>query len=226
MTSASQKILIVDDEEDLTWSISRSLRKENGQHEIICVNSGDEALNFLNQISFDLLISDIRMPGQDGFMLLNYVKKNRPDMRVIIMSAWYGAEIKAMVEKTSNIYYIEKPFDIGDLKKIIHQALKKTNNKYKNRLIDQKLKDVIKNSYRKKFNGCLNVSNGRENGVIHFRSGEVIHVQVGEIEGEGAFLDVLNWNNFKYDTIFTNQPVKKTISHDWKMLIEKYNSQI
>lgn len=226
MTSASKKILIVDDEEDLTWSISRSLRKENGQHEIICVNSGNEALNFLIQISFDLLISDIRMPGQDGFMLLNHVKKHQPDMKVIIMSAWYGAEIKAMVEKTSNIYYIEKPFDIGDLKKIIYQALNYKPNRYKDCLMDLDLKDIIKHNWRNKFNGCLNVSNGRENGVIHFRSGEVIHVQVGEMEGEGAFRDVLNWNNFKYDTTFTNKPVKKTIIHDWKMLIENCNSQI
>jgi len=226
MTSTSKKILIVDDEEDLTWSISRSLRKENGQHEIICVNSGDEALNFLNQISFDLLITDIRMPGQDGFMLLDYVKKHQPDMKVIIMSAWYGVEIKAMIEKTSNIFYIEKPFDIRNLKKIINQALDNSPRSYKERLLDIDLKDIIKHNWRNKFNGCLNVSNGRENGVIYFRSGEVIHVQVGEMEGENAFLDVLNWNNFEYDTIFTNSPVKKTISHDWKMLIENCNSQL
>jgi CheY-like chemotaxis protein len=225
MTSASKRIVIVDDEEDLTWSISRSLRKENGRYEIICVNSGDEALNFLNRISFDLLISDIRMPGQNGFMLLSYVKKHQPDMKVIIMSAWYGAEVKTIFERTSNIYFIEKPFDIGNLKNIINQALDNKPDKYKDRLIDLNLKDIIRHNCQKKLNGYLNVSNGKENGEIHFRAGEVIHVQVGEMEGEGAFLDVLNWNNFEYDTVLTNKPIKKTIGQDWKMLIERCNPQ-
>jgi DNA-binding response OmpR family regulator len=219
MTSASKKILIVDDEEDLTWSISRSLRKENEKYEIICVNSGDEAFKFLNRISFDLLISDIRMPGQDGFTLLSYVTKHHPDMKVIIMSAWYGTEIKAIVERTWNIYYIEKPFDIRNLKAIINQALNNTSNKYKNRLIDLSLKDIIRHSCQNKLNGYLNISNGKANGIIHFRAGEVIHVQVGEMEGENAFLDVLKWNCFEYNTILTNKPIKKTIDLNWKTLI-------
>lgn len=225
MTSTSKKILLVDDEEDLTWSISRSLRKENEQYEIICVNSGDEALKFLNRISFDLLISDIRMPGQNGFTLLSYVKRYHPAMKVIIMSAWYGIEIEAIVEKSSNLYYIEKPFDIRYLKKVIDQALMNTSDKYKNRFIDLSLKDIIRYNCQNKINGYLNISNGKKNGIIHFRCGEVIHAQVGEIEGECAFLDVLNWNNFEYDTILTNKPIKKTINNDWKMLIEKYNLQ-
>ena len=223
MTSVSQKILIVDDEEDLTWSISRSLRKENGRFEIICVNSGQEALNFLKRIPFDLLISDIRMPGQNGFNLLNYVQKHQPSMKIIIMSAWYGAEIKTIIERKPNIYYIEKPFDIAILKNLINKALHNKSTKFINRLIDLNLKDIIRYNSKKKLNGYINVSNGQENGEIHFRAGEVIHVQVGEIEGEGAFLDVLNWNHFKYDTVLSNKPIKKTIGQDWKMLIEGCN---
>jgi len=153
MTSTSKKILIVDDEEDLTWSISRSLRKENGQYEIICVNSGDEALNFLNQISFDLLISDIRMPGQNGFKLLSYVQKHQPDMKVIIMSAWYGAEIKTSFERTSNIYYIEKPFDIGYLKNIINQALHSKTDKY-TVLTNKPVKKTIGQNWKRLIERC------------------------------------------------------------------------
>jgi two-component system response regulator (stage 0 sporulation protein F) len=152
MTSTSKKILIADDEEDLTWSISRSLRKENEQYEIICVNSGDEALNFLKKISFDLLISDIRMPGKNGFMLLSYVKKYHPEMKVIVMSAWYGSEIKELVEKTTDMHYIEKPFEISHLKKIINQVFYAVSDDYKSRLVDFSLKDIISYNCLNKFN--------------------------------------------------------------------------
>jgi len=225
MTSASQKILIVDDEEDLTWSISRSLSKENEPYEIICVNSGDEALKFLRQIRFDLLISDIRMPGEDGFRLISYVKKHHPDMKVIIMSAWYGNEIKEMIERTTDIFYIEKPFEIQELKDKIYQAFHPTAAGYNKRFIDLSLKDIIRYNCQHKLNGFLNVSNGKENGVIYFRSGEVIHARVGEREGESAFLDVLNWNRFEYDTVLTDVPMKTTINSNWKTLLNRYDSE-
>lgn len=224
MTSTSKKILIADDEDDLTWSISRSLRKENEQYEIICVNSGDEALKFLKRISFDLLISDIRMPGKNGFMLLSYVKKHHPDMKVIVMSAWYGSEIKEIVEKTTDMFYIEKPFEISHLKKIIYQVFYSVANEYKSRLVDLSLKDIIRHNCQNKFNGSLNVTNGKESGIIYFRAGEVIHVQVGTMEGENAFRDVLNWNDFDYDTVLVCKPMKKTIDNGWAMLLEKCDS--
>ena len=227
MTSISKTILIADDEEDLTWSISRSLRKENEHYDIICVNSGDEALKFLKQIPFDLLISDIRMPGQDGFMLLSYVKKYHPDMKVIMMSAWYGSEIEEIVEKTLDMFYIEKPFEIGHLKSIINRAFYySVSDKYKGRLIDLSVKDIIRHNCQNKFDGSLSITNGKENGIIYFHAGEVIHVQVGKMEGESAFRDVLNWNSFEYDTVFTTKPTKKTIYSGWKMLLDKCDSNI
>jgi len=161
MTSTSKRILIVDDEEDLTWSISRSLRKEDEQYEIICVNSGDEAVKFLNRISFDLLLSDIRMPGQNGLMLLGYAKKHFPDMKVIIMSAYYGPEIEALLGNRSDMFYVEKPFEIQYLKKVINWA----------------------------FND-------------------------------------MNWHDFEQDSVFAEKQIGETINLDWKLLLEKCNSEM
>jgi len=225
MASASKRILIVDDEEDLTWSISRSLRKENEKYRVICVNSGDEALEFLNRFSFDLLLSDIRMPGKNGFTLLNYARKYFPQMKVIIMSAWYGPEVKEIVEKTTGISYLEKPFEIQHLKNVINKTFRKVANDYKHRFLDLSLKDIIAYNCQHKFNGSIIITNGTKNGAIYFRSGEVIHAQVGELEGESAFVDVLNWHNFQYDTVLTDTPTKETISRGWKVLLDNCNSE-
>lgn len=221
MTSTSKRILIVDDEEDLTWSIARSLRKQSEQYEIICVNSGDEAIEVLKRLSLDLIISDIRMPGTDGLVLMELINQYQPEIKVIIMSAWEDPEIKALINKRNGICYLEKPFDINDLKQTIYQAFQSSGNRYKSRLIDVNLKDIIRHNCQNKFNGHLKITNGNKNGVIYFRAGEVIHAQVGELEGEKAFLDVLNWNDCQCDTVLTDAPIKKSIHQDWKTLLEK-----
>jgi len=119
MRSKANKILIVDDEEDLTWSISKSLLRENDLLEIICVHSGDEALKVLEKISIDLVISDIRMPGTSGLDLLENIRENYPKTKMIIMTAYGSPDIEEKIKNTENAYYVEKPFDIHELKNLI-----------------------------------------------------------------------------------------------------------
>ncbi len=224
MADTSKKILIADDEEDLTWSISRSLRKENQGYEILCVNSGDAALKMLERHSFDLLISDIRMPGRDGFSLLNFVRKQYPRMKVIVMSAWHRDEIQKIVKNDSMMHYIEKPFDINDLKAMIAKALNGKVDNYETRLVNLSLKEIVRRNCQKKFNGSIRVTNGQEQGTIYFKAGQVIHVAIGSLEGENALRNMLNWSRFDYDTALLDQPSTTTIHAGWKVLAENNDS--
>ena len=73
-----KKVLIVDDEETLTWSMSKSLSKDRDKYEVIVANNGKEALNLLKTNKIDLVISDIRMPDINGLDLLVKIKKEYP----------------------------------------------------------------------------------------------------------------------------------------------------
>ena len=79
MSKKCQTVLIVDDEEDLTWSISRRLGKAWDHIHILCANSGKEALQIMGDQTVDLLITDIRMPEMDGYQLVQQVKKMYPN---------------------------------------------------------------------------------------------------------------------------------------------------
>ena len=82
-----KKVLIVDDEETLTWSMAKSLSKDKDKYEVIVANNGREALNQLKANRIDLVISDIRMPDINGLDLLVKIKKEFPETNVSIMTA-------------------------------------------------------------------------------------------------------------------------------------------
>ena len=123
MLENKKRILIVDDEEDLTWSISRGLIKDKNALEVMCANSGYHALKTLSEHSVDLLVTDLRMPGVDGFCLLNEVMDRYPKTRVIVMTAHGSQEVKDRLRTRGEPGYIEKPFEINDLRKLIYDRL-------------------------------------------------------------------------------------------------------
>jgi DNA-binding NtrC family response regulator len=124
MSRKKKRILIVDDEEDLTWSISRKLSRDQDNLEITCANSGLSALEMLSNRRYDLMITDLRMPGLSGWQLLDEVKKKYPDTPVIVMTAYGSLEVQEALKQWGETGYIEKPFEINDLRKLIVHSLK------------------------------------------------------------------------------------------------------
>ena len=76
MTGMQKRVLIVDDEEDLTWTLARKLSKDQDKFQLITVNSGREAKEVLSQLPVDLVITDVRMPEVSGLELLEEIKNN------------------------------------------------------------------------------------------------------------------------------------------------------
>ena len=119
MNNHKKTILIVDDEEDLTWSISKGIVKDRNVLEVICANSGNRALKILSEFKVDLIITDLRMPGINGLQFLNEVKVRYPHIQIIVMTAYGSIEVKEALERWGQTGYIEKPFEINDLRKLI-----------------------------------------------------------------------------------------------------------
>lgn len=66
----ARKVLVVDDEETLTWSMTKTLAKDTDQYEIIIANTGTDALQILEKSPVDVVVTDIRMPDINGLDLL------------------------------------------------------------------------------------------------------------------------------------------------------------
>ena len=105
----NERIMIVDDEPDMLMLL-KMIIQDNTQYEVETTNNPAECLELLKQSRFDLVITDLKMPGIDGMELFKELRELIPDLPVIIITA-YGLEEaadKAIVEGISD--FITKPF--------------------------------------------------------------------------------------------------------------------
>jgi CheY-like chemotaxis protein/predicted regulator of Ras-like GTPase activity (Roadblock/LC7/MglB family) len=218
MTDESKRVLIVDDEDDLTWSISKHLAKDKSQYELICVNSGKKALDVLSQVPVDLVISDIRMPEISGLDLLVKIKDYYPTTKVIIMTAYGSSEIHEEANKRGCFKYIEKPFEINDLRQLILEGIAQKKG-FKGTITDFQLSDLIQMNCLGRVTSALYVSQDENRGVIYFSEGNIVHAEYGEIEGEDALYEMLSWSGGNFTSKRGEEAKKETIIKGWQSLL-------
>lgn len=119
------KILVVDDDASIRNMLSIVLKKDN--YEVTCADSSESALKFLKDQSFDLIISDIKMPGISGIDLLKKIKVIRAEIPVIMITAFASANDAVEAMKLGAEDYITKPFNLDELKLIIEKSIYKKN---------------------------------------------------------------------------------------------------
>lgn len=116
------KVLIVEDNPDLLKTLKRGMVKYNDKFETVAARDGAEAIAVLKKIDIALLVTDIKMPRIDGLSLLAFMKKKRPGIPCIVMTAHGTAQIREKIQKDV-LKFIEKPFLLDDLAKVIIPAL-------------------------------------------------------------------------------------------------------
>jgi two-component system response regulator PilR (NtrC family) len=119
----NNSILIVDDELSMREFLEILLAKEG--YRVRCAASGEEACAVLDKEIFDLVITDIRMDTIDGIAVLRKAKEVNSETPVIIISAFATAETAVEAMKDGAFDYIPKPFDTGEFKKIVRDAIHK-----------------------------------------------------------------------------------------------------
>ena len=116
------RILVADDQEMMRDSLAATLAREG--HEIVAAGDGAAAVARLNSTTrFDLLITDLKMPKMTGIELLQEAKKLRPDMPVVLMTAFATVSTAVEAMKLGAYDYIQKPFDGDEIKLLVDRTL-------------------------------------------------------------------------------------------------------
>lgn len=133
------KILVIDDEQGLRDMLSFELGQQG--YEVVTASNGKEGIKKAKEEKFDLVISDIKMPGMDGITVLEEIKKIDPQMEVI-MATGYGTMETAIESLRKGAYdYINKPYNIDELLVILKKAIEKQQLVFENKKL---LVDLVK----------------------------------------------------------------------------------
>jgi two-component system response regulator PilR (NtrC family) len=116
-----KKLLIVDDEKSMREFLAIVLRKEG--YYVTAVADGESALRLLEQDIFDLVMTDMKMPGMDGLALLRAVKQISPRTIVLMITAFASTENAVEAMRAGAYDYLTKPFQIDEVKLLINKAL-------------------------------------------------------------------------------------------------------
>ncbi|MEW6361919.1 MAG: sigma-54-dependent transcriptional regulator [Pyrinomonadaceae bacterium] len=116
-------ILIVDDEQSYRQLLT--LVFESDGHSIRTASNGREALELIKAEPADVIITDVRMPDMDGIELLKSAREYQPDIGVVLMTAFASVETAREAFKLGADDFIQKPFDVEELKLIVRKTLEK-----------------------------------------------------------------------------------------------------
>lgn len=143
-------LLVVDDEQSMREFLVILLERQ-GYTVQECENAS-RALEVLTTTNFDLVISDVNMPGLSGIALLEHIKRNNPETAVLLITAYTTAEQAVEAMKLGAYDYIAKPFKVEEVKVLVRNALEKSCLQKENR----RLKEAVQERYS--FSGLVGKS--------------------------------------------------------------------
>jgi len=135
----TEKILVVDDEPDMLKLLSMILR-EKTSYEVTATNNPLEAVELAKKGVFDLIISDLKMPGLDGMEIIDAVRRVDEDIPIIIMTAYGTVESASEAIKKGGFDFITKPFRKEQILFTVDKALKWLKVQRENRTLKEQLK--------------------------------------------------------------------------------------
>ncbi len=120
--AVNNRVLVVDDEKAIAWALEESLT--DAGYEAESVGSAEEALDLFKEKPFQVVLTDMKMPGMSGIELLGRVKEIKPETQVIIITAYGSFDSAVEAVRLGAFDYLQKPFNVENVKRMVAKAIR------------------------------------------------------------------------------------------------------
>jgi CheY-like chemotaxis protein len=189
-----KKVLIVDDDHEMLLSLQEGLGKYDDTFSVLTAEDGLKAVEVLKKNPISLVVTDLKMPGMDGFGLLGHVMENYPDIPVIIVTGYSTSEMKRLARQGGAVGYIAKPFLIENLAgKIITTLRKESEGGTLHGVSSGIFLQLIEMEERTCTIRLTEQASGRQ-GVLFFKEGDLFDARLGNLQGVDAAYKIFSWD--------------------------------
>ena len=200
-----KNILIVDDELDLL-ELLKSAFLGTQKYKVSVASNAEDAELLLLETPYDLLLTDIYLPGKNGISLLNSARKLQKDMFVIMMTGFSSQKMKLDSIKSGAVRFFEKPIDIFQLLDCVN-SLFSDQQKFSGYVKDISLIDMIQmllfTHDKKRIQICI--GEDEFNSEIYIDHGHIVHAVYLDVTGERAFKEIINSNYYSFEISSVNE---------------------
>lgn len=189
-----RNVLFVDDDREMLQALKEGLEKYRDTFRVRLASDGEDAVRQLRQHAISLVVTDLKMPGMDGFSLLAHVMENYPDIPVIIITGYSTSEMKRLAQEGGAVGYISKPFLIEDLAKQIMKTLRKESDGGTLHGVSSGMFLQLMEMEERTCTIRLTDRATGKSGVLFFRDGELLNARVDEQQGIDAAYTIFSWD--------------------------------
>lgn len=183
-------LLIADDETLFTRSLSEGLAVVDPGLEVLTAENGRVAQELLETRPVDLVLTDLKMPVMDGFELLAYLSRSRPQLPVLVMTAFGTPEISERLEKLGVSSFIEKPVDFSALSRKIGSILGSEASGFVRGIPLPTFLQVLEIERK---TCVLKIDAAGKTGFLNFVGGVLYDAEAGSLRGEEAAAEIICW---------------------------------
>lgn len=201
------RVLVVDDEVNLRFAIERGLRKAG--HHADSASTVRQAIDRLRTQPYDIVITDLRMPGGDGIELVQYLGSYSPSTKVLIISGYITEAVRLEYGKQPTIRLLEKPVELSTLIALV-EDLGPRRGFYGNS-IEVELFDYVQMVALSGRDKMVKIATPISEGLIWFEHGDIVHATFQQWRGELAFYKMLAVGRGTFTEMLYQPPSKRTI---------------
>ena len=211
----NRRILLVDDDQNFRTSMERSLRSR--RFEITTADSAEAALKAAQGHEFELVITDVRMPGMDGFELATRLRATTPRARILMLTAFGSNRVQERSRQAGAMTWMEKPVHLVQLIDYIEYLF--GDDGFAGKVRDVDLFDYLQLLHGAGADKVVEILSLGGAGRVYFASGQIVHAHTMELTGREALFDILSWGGGHFSELEWLPPPERTLDENTAYLL-------
>jgi len=201
-------ILIVDDTKLARHLLAKKFQPFSDEFEIVTAANGKEALECINNVPVDLVVTDIEMPVMDGFELIAHMNNRHPQIPVFVMTAKGSPEIEEKIDAMGSFRYFEKPLKFDALLAAVRETLESAVRGEVNGISMSSFLQLVNMEQK----SCtLRIRHRGRVGHLYCLQGELIAAETDGLSAEEAAIEMLSWDAASIEILEPDQQKQKEI---------------